>query len=143
MGSAGRSGASQNIIRNSEVLLITLPTDALDGLASSVPVAFLAGATLGVFLLWSEAIAVLVFGAAILVGLGLGAETDLMPYVVSRYFGLRAFGEQEAQRVPNHPYIHGLDALKRCPTATDRSNLRPSGLCIPGWRCLSLLGIRD
>ena len=26
-------------------------------------------------------------------GLGLGAETDLMPYVVSRYFGLRAFGE--------------------------------------------------
>ena len=31
--------------------------------------------------------------AAILVGLGLGAEGDLMAYGVSRYFGLRAFGE--------------------------------------------------
>jgi nitrate/nitrite transporter NarK len=35
----------------------------------------------------------LVFSAAVLVGLGVGAETDLMPYVVSRYFGLHAFGE--------------------------------------------------
>jgi nitrate/nitrite transporter NarK len=46
-----------------------------------------------VFLLWSEAVGLLAFAAAILVGLGVGAETDLMPYVVSRYFGLRAFGE--------------------------------------------------
>jgi MFS family permease len=62
-------------------------------LASSVAIGFLAGATLGVFLLWSEAVGVLAFAAAILIGLGVGAETDLMPYVVSRYFGLRAFGE--------------------------------------------------
>ena len=61
--------------------------------ASSVAMGFLAGAALGVFLLWSEAIGGLAFAAAILVGLGVGAETDLMPYVVSRYFGLRAFGE--------------------------------------------------
>lgn len=61
--------------------------------ASSVAMGFLAGATLGMFLLWSEATGVLAFAAAILVGLGVGAETDLMPYVVSRYFGLRAFGE--------------------------------------------------
>lgn len=61
--------------------------------ASSVAVCFLAGATLGIFLLWSEAGGSLAFSAAALVGLGLGAETDLMPYVVSRYFGLRAFGE--------------------------------------------------
>ncbi len=61
--------------------------------ASSVAVGFLAGAALGVFLLWSEAIGGLAFAAAILIGFGVGAETDLMPYVVSRYFGLRAFGE--------------------------------------------------
>jgi MFS family permease len=61
--------------------------------ASAVAIGFLVGATLGIFLLWSEVSGGLVFGAAILIGLGLGAETDLMPYVVSRYFGLRAFGE--------------------------------------------------
>jgi cyanate permease len=61
--------------------------------ASWVAVCFLTGATLGIFLLWSEAGGSLAFSAAALVGLGLGAETDLMPYVVSRYFGLRAFGE--------------------------------------------------
>ena len=61
--------------------------------ASYVAVCFLSGATLGIFLLWNEAAGSLAFSAAILVGLGLGAETDLMPYVVSRYFGLRAFGE--------------------------------------------------
>jgi MFS family permease len=61
--------------------------------AEVVAIGFLTGAALGVLLLWSEAIGVLAFTAAILVGLGVGAETDLMPYVVSRYFGLRAFGE--------------------------------------------------
>jgi MFS family permease len=61
--------------------------------ASYVAVCFLSGATLGIFLLWNEAAGSLAFSAAILVGLGLGAETDLMPYLVSRYFGLHAFGE--------------------------------------------------
>jgi cyanate permease len=28
-----------------------------------------------------------------LIGLGMGAEADLMPYLISRYFGLRAFSE--------------------------------------------------
>lgn len=62
-------------------------------LASSVAIGFLAGATLGVFLLWNETVGIFAFAAALLIGLGVGAETDLMPYVVSRYFGLRAFGE--------------------------------------------------
>lgn len=61
--------------------------------ASSVAIGFLSGAAVGIFLLWSEAVGMLAFSAAILVGLSVGAETDLMPYVVSRYFGLRAFGE--------------------------------------------------
>jgi cyanate permease len=61
--------------------------------ASHVAICFLCGVTLGILLLWTEAVGGLVFSAAVLVGLGVGAETDLMPYVVSRYFGLRAFGE--------------------------------------------------
>jgi MFS family permease len=31
--------------------------------------------------------------ATLLLGFGLGAETDAVPYLVSRYFGLRSFGE--------------------------------------------------
>ena len=61
--------------------------------ASYVAVCFLCGAALGIFLLWGGAAGSLAFVAAVLVGLGVGAETDLMPYLVSRYFGLHAFGE--------------------------------------------------
>jgi MFS family permease len=34
-----------------------------------------------------------VFAGALFVGLGLGAEVDLIPYLASRYFGLRDFGK--------------------------------------------------
>ena len=61
--------------------------------ASYVAICFLCGAALGIFMLWSGVVGGLAFGAAILLGLGLGGETDFMPYLVSRYFGLRAFGE--------------------------------------------------
>ncbi len=54
---------------------------------------FFCGFALGIFLLWSGAVGGLVVVAVMLVGLGLGAELDVMPYAVSRYFGLRAFGE--------------------------------------------------
>jgi MFS family permease len=33
------------------------------------------------------------FVGAFLVGFGLGAEVDLIPYLTGRYFGLRAFGK--------------------------------------------------
>jgi MFS family permease len=33
------------------------------------------------------------FAGAFLVGLGLGAEVDIIPFLTSRYFGLRAFGK--------------------------------------------------
>jgi MFS family permease len=62
-------------------------------LMSSVAVCFFCGTAAGIFLLWSEAAGGVAFMAAILLGLGLGAEGDLMAYGVSRYFGLRAFGE--------------------------------------------------
>ena len=62
-------------------------------LASYVAVCFFCGTTLGIFLLWNGVAGGLVFLAAVLTGLGQGAEFDLMAYLVSRYFGLRAFGE--------------------------------------------------
>jgi MFS family permease len=61
--------------------------------APSVAVWFFCGFALGIFLLWSGAAGGMVFVSVVLVGLGLGTELDVMPYVVSRYFGLRAFGE--------------------------------------------------
>jgi MFS family permease len=33
------------------------------------------------------------YAAAVLVGIGLGAEVDVMPYLISRYFGFRCLGE--------------------------------------------------
>jgi MFS family permease len=33
------------------------------------------------------------FAGAALIGLGMGAEADVMPYLISRYFGLRSFSE--------------------------------------------------
>jgi MFS family permease len=61
--------------------------------APYVAVGFFGGFALGIFLLWSGAVGGWVFVAVVLVGLGVGAELDVMPYMVSRYFGLRAFGE--------------------------------------------------
>jgi MFS family permease len=61
--------------------------------ASAVAVGFFCGPTLGVILLWSGGTGVLAFAAAFFVGLGMGAEGDIIAYLVSRYFGLRAFGE--------------------------------------------------
>jgi len=51
------------------------------------------GATsLGIAFLWASTTTQLAFFAAFLIGLGLGAEVDVMAYLISRYFGLRAFG---------------------------------------------------
>ena len=61
--------------------------------APSVAVYFLCGAALGTFLLWSGAGGGLAVVAMVLWGLAMGAELDIMAYMVSRYFGLRAFGE--------------------------------------------------
>jgi len=60
--------------------------------APYVAASFFGGFALGIFLLWSGAVGGLVLVSAVLVGLGLSAEFDLMAYMVGRYFGLRAFG---------------------------------------------------
>jgi hypothetical protein len=51
------------------------------------------GAGAGIGLLWISTSAVTVLVGAFLVGLGLGAEVDIIAYLVSRYFGLRYFGQ--------------------------------------------------
>jgi MFS family permease len=61
--------------------------------ASYVAFLFLSGATLGVLLLWSGIMGWTVFIATFLIGLGMGAENDVIAYLVSRYFGLRSYGE--------------------------------------------------
>jgi MFS family permease len=62
-------------------------------LASSVAVWFFCGSTLGLALLWSGAPGDFAFVASFLIGLGVGAEFDIVPYMVSRYFGLAVFAE--------------------------------------------------
>ncbi len=47
----------------------------------------------GIALLTSGAAGVVPFAGALLLGLGLGAEIDLIAFLVSRYFGLRAFAQ--------------------------------------------------
>ena len=51
-----------------------------------------AGTSVGIALLWASRTTQLAFLAAFLIGLGLGAEVDVMAYLTSRYFGLRSFG---------------------------------------------------
>lgn len=61
-------------------------------LGSRVAMCFSGGAALGtVLLLLGHGAAA--FAGALLVGLGMGAEGDLIAYLTSRYFGLKAFGE--------------------------------------------------
>lgn len=67
-------------------LLDRLPADRIPTLAFGL-------VAVGIFLLWGQASGSLAYGAAFLIGLGYGAESATIPYLVSRYFGLRAFGE--------------------------------------------------
>ena len=47
---------------------------------------------LGIALLWMGRSGQTALGAAFLVGLGMGAEVDVIAFLLSRYFGLRAYG---------------------------------------------------
>jgi MFS family permease len=51
------------------------------------------GAMIGIGLLASGAGGLVPIAGTILCGLGMGAEGDLLPYFVSRYFGIRSFGQ--------------------------------------------------
>jgi MFS family permease len=61
--------------------------------APRVAMVFFSAPAFGIALLWSGATSGAPFLAALLIGLGVGAEVDIIAYLTSRYFGLRAFGE--------------------------------------------------
>jgi MFS family permease len=61
-------------------------------LASHIAAIFFGGSPLGVAVLWL-ADSQLMLAGAFLVGLGLGAEVDIIAYITSRYFGLLDFGK--------------------------------------------------
>ena len=58
-----------------------------------VAVVSVAGAMIGLGLLISPARGLVPIAGTVLCGLSMGAEGDIVPYFVSRYFGLRAFGQ--------------------------------------------------
>lgn len=60
--------------------------------APRVAILFYGGAALGIGILASGVRGDLAFAGAFLAGLGMGAEVETLGYMVSRYFGLRAFG---------------------------------------------------
>ncbi len=60
--------------------------------APRVAALFFGGAAVGIGLLWIGSTVASLFVAGLFVGFGLGAEVDLIAYLISRYFGLRAFG---------------------------------------------------
>ncbi len=53
---------------------------------------FFCGAATGIGLLMFGATGKIALGAAFLIGMGMGAEGDVIAYTISRYFGLKAFG---------------------------------------------------
>jgi MFS family permease len=57
-----------------------------------VAIAVCALSALGVALLWIGTAGGLALAAAFLVGLGMGSEVDIIAFLMSRYFGLRALG---------------------------------------------------
>jgi MFS family permease len=67
-------------------LLDLLPVERVPTIAFSLIAA-------GIFLLFTGVTGVGVYLAAMLIGFGYGAESATIPYIVSRYFGLRSFGE--------------------------------------------------
>lgn len=61
--------------------------------APRVAAAVFGGAALGIAILWSGATATAALLAAFLLGLAVGAESDVMPYLISRYFGMQSMAE--------------------------------------------------
>jgi MFS family permease len=59
--------------------------------APRIAMVFYGASAAGLAILWTGQAGSVALAAAFLVGLGMGAEVELMGYLVSRYFGLRSF----------------------------------------------------
>jgi MFS family permease len=53
---------------------------------------FFSGAAIGIFVLMLGAAGITALAAAFLIGMGFGAEGDIIAYALTRYFGLKSFG---------------------------------------------------
>lgn len=89
--------------------------------APRVAAILFAGATAGIALLWSGVTGSAAMIASLLLGLAIGAEADLMPFLISRYFGMRsmaelygcAFGSYTLGNATGRYLIaHGFDATR-------------------------------
>lgn len=94
-GSSVRAGALTSSLLGSGLLIARTGSGYLLDrfFAPHVAALIFAAAALGMGLLRIGSSQELVFAAAFLVGVGLGAEGDIIPYLISRYFGLRSFGK--------------------------------------------------
>jgi MFS family permease len=79
-------------------------------LASQLAAIFFGGAALGVAVLWL-ADSQLMLAGAFLVGLGLGAEVDIIAYTTSRYFGLLDFGKVYSSALAAFAFAGALGPL--------------------------------
>ena len=61
--------------------------------APRIAAVMFAGATAGIAMLWSGVTGNGAFVAALLLGLAMGTEVDMMPFLISRYFGRRSMAE--------------------------------------------------
>jgi MFS family permease len=79
-------------------------------LASHLAAIFFGGAALGVAVLWLAS-SRLILAGAFLVGLGLGAEVDVITYTTSRYFGLLDFGKVYSSALAAFALVGALGPL--------------------------------
>jgi MFS family permease len=90
----GRAAASGSSLIGAAVMIGRIGTGYLLDcfFAARLASILFAASASGIALLWlgNHSTA---FAGAFLVGLGLGAEVDLIPYMTSRYFGMRDFGK--------------------------------------------------
>jgi predicted MFS family arabinose efflux permease len=91
--SAARGAVASSVIGASLILGRTGSGYLLDHLfAPRVAMLFYGASAVGMATLLTGASGNMALAAAFLVGLGMGAEVELIGYMLSRYFGLRAFG---------------------------------------------------
>jgi MFS family permease len=91
--SAARGAVASSVIGASLILGRTGSGFLLDHLfAPRVAMLFYGASAAGMATLLTGASGNMALAAAFLIGLGMGAEVELIGYMLSRYFGLRAFG---------------------------------------------------
>lgn len=94
-GASARAAALASSVLGAGMLVVRLVAGYLFDrfFAPHVAMFFFGGLSFGIGLLSLTHSPEVAFPAAFLVGLGLGAEGDIIAYLTSRYFGLRSFGE--------------------------------------------------